>query len=154
MKVEQGLSTRLYREFVLQAIYITLAVVLGVFAVSFVVEDVLIKQALKGEAEFYWKTVTKRPDLALPETRNMISYRDTQGAPVPEHLQNLEPGFHQVSQPAKALAYITGSSNDRLYLVFDSGGVNYLVTWFGLVPLALVLVVIYLSLYQAYRVSR
>ena len=152
MTADRGLSSRLYRDFLLQAAYITAAVVLGLFAVSFVVEDILIKQALEGEAEFYWEAVSER-DLPLPQTRNMMSYRDGVNA-VPDALLELNNGYHPIHEPSEALAYITGATGDRLYLVFDTGGVNYLVTWFGLVPLALVLVVIYLSLFQAYRVSR
>lgn len=149
---QQGVARRLTRAFLLQALYISIAVVVGLTAVTLVVEDVLIKQALRGEADFYWERVEEKQDHTLPETRNMVSYRDGHG-PVPSSLAELEAGFHRIEQPEQALALITEREGERLYQVFDTGRVGYLVTWFGLVPLGIVLAGVYMSLFQAYRVS-
>ena len=67
MTTKQGVAKRLYKEFLLQAIYISIAVVLGLLAVTLIVEDVLIKQALRGEAAFYWERVAAKPDHPLKE---------------------------------------------------------------------------------------
>ncbi|MEM7081450.1 MAG: HAMP domain-containing sensor histidine kinase [Pseudomonadota bacterium] len=153
MSSTQGVAKRLTKAFLLQAIYISIAVVLGLAAVTLVIEDVLIKQALRGEAEFYWERVTTKHDHTLPETRNMVSYRDGHGDGVPADLANLELGFHRIEEPSKALALITERDGDRLYQVFDTARVDWLITWFGLVPLATVLAGVYMALFQAYRVS-
>ncbi len=151
---KQGVAKRLYKEFLLQAIYISIAVVMGLLAVTLIVEDVLIKQALRGEAEFYWERVAMKSDHPLPETRNMASYREGHGYGVPPDLARLDLGFHRIETPGKALALITENEGDRLYQVFDTARVDLLVTWFGLVPLATVLAGVYMALFQAYRVSR
>lgn len=154
MTTKHGLGRRLLRDFLLQAIYISIAVILGIWVASLVIQDVLIKQALQGEAEFYWEKHAENPNHILPETRNMASYRDDFGKPVPDELKNLEPGFHPLSEPNEALALISEQDGKRLYQVFDTRRVGALITWFGLIPLATVLAGVYMALYQAYRVSR
>jgi signal transduction histidine kinase len=76
------------------------------------------------------------------------------GNGVPAHLADLPPGFHSQDEPRKTLTFVSEHDGQRLYLVFETGQVGELVTLFGVVPLALALIVIYLSLYSAYRISR
>ncbi len=149
----QGVAKRLTKAFLLQAIYISIAVVVGLAAVTLIVEDVLIKQALRGEAQFYWESTAGDQTHNLPETRNMVSYRDGH-SDVPSELAQLELGFHRIEYPEKALALITENNGDRLYQVFNTARVDLLITWFGLVPLAIVLAGVYMALFQAYRVTR
>jgi len=151
---ERGLTRRLGRELLLQAVYISLAVGVGVFVAATLIEDVLIKQALEGEAEYYWEQRAAGVDLPLPDTKNLTGYREGVGAGVPPELRGLEPGFHRLDRTAEVLAYVSARDGQRLYLLFDVEQVGQLVTLFGLVPLTIALVVVYLSLYSAYRVSR
>ncbi|MEM6819068.1 MAG: HAMP domain-containing sensor histidine kinase [Pseudomonadota bacterium] len=153
MASNRGLTRRLGRDLALQAIYISLAALVGVFAVSFFLEDVLIKQALRGEADYYWERFETQPDIELPDTRNMTGYRQGVGDGVPENLRGLDLGFHE-QEAFSAITYVSERGDERLYLVFDSVQVNNLILTFGLFPLALVLIVIYLALFSAYRVSR
>ncbi|MEO0366924.1 MAG: HAMP domain-containing sensor histidine kinase [Pseudomonadota bacterium] len=153
MTNRRGLTRRLGRELLLQAIYISLAAFVGVFAVSFFLEDVLIKRALQSEADYYWERFETNPSVELPDTRNMTGFRRGVGAGVPEPLAALPLGFHKQSDP-KAVTYVSERDGQTLYLVFDSISVNRLILTFGLFPLALVLVVVYLALFSAYRVSR
>jgi signal transduction histidine kinase len=153
MTTERGLGKRLWRDFLLQAVYISIAAVVSVFAVGLLMEDVLIKQALRGEADYYWEQLARNPDAPAPDTRNLTVYRDG-GDGMPAWLEGLEAGFHRRDEPEDSLAYVADRDGKRLYLVFDMGNVQELVALFGLVPLALVLVVIYLSLYRAYQISR
>lgn len=153
MSAKRGLAKRLSRDFLLQALYIGLAAIVGVFAVSMIIQQVLVKQALIGEADFYWDTIAEKPDFGLPETKNMVTYRHGTGTPVPPELTGLGLGFHQLGGKQKALAYVSERNGEKLYQVFDSGQIGWLVTWFGLVPLAIALAVIYISLYRAFRVS-
>lgn len=154
MAVERGLTRRLGREFLLQAVYISIAVIVGVYVVARLMEDVLIEQALEGEAAYYWERAAGDPGAVLPDTLNLTAYRDGFGDGVPIELRGLGEGFHRRSEPRETLTYVTSRNGERLYLVFEVGQVNDLVTTFGVVPLALALVVIYLSLFSGYRVSR
>ena len=61
MTNERGLNRRLGRELILQAAYISLAVLVGLFAALRLMEDVVIKEALQGEAEYYWQQESLNP---------------------------------------------------------------------------------------------
>lgn len=152
MSSRRGLSGRLWRDFLLQAVYISVAAMISVFAVGLLMEDVLIKQALQGEADYYWERLDRDPATPLPDTRNMTAYQE--GSGVPDWLRGMDNGFHGREEPLEELAYVAERNGQRLYLVFDSENVQELVAFFGLVPLAIVLIVIYLSLYRAYKISR
>ena len=154
MAAESGLRKRLSREFFLQAVYISVAALVGVFAVAILVQDVLTKQALRTEAEYYWQRYAEDASIALPETRNMSAYRDRSERPPPPELASLPAGFHRILNDSSDVALITEHADERLYLVFRARQVNELVLAFGLLPLGLVLIVIYVSLFVAYRVSR
>ena len=152
MAVEHGLTRRLGRELLLQAVYISIAVLVGIYVVAILLKDVLIEQALTDEAEYYWQRVDENPAAVLPDTLNLTAYRKGFGMGVPLDLQPLEPGYHHRKLPRETLTYVTERNGQRRYLVFESGQVNDLVTTFGIVPLAIALTVIYLSLFSAYRV--
>ncbi|MGD8978431.1 MAG: HAMP domain-containing sensor histidine kinase [Gammaproteobacteria bacterium] len=154
MSPNRGLGRRLVRDLLLQAVYISIAAIVSVFAVGVLMEDVLIKQALESEAEYYRERLVRDPDAPLPDTRNLTVYREGPATTVPAWMRDLEPGYHRREKPKPVLALVTEHQGQRLYLVFDSANVKELVAFFGLVPLALVLIVIYLSLYRAYQVSR
>lgn len=153
MTNSRGLNRRLGRSLLLQALYITLAVVVGIFVAARLVENVLIETALEGEASYFWERYGADPGAELPDTRNMTAYLD-ESESLPRHLEALAPGFHALSEPRDLLVLVQDRNGHRLYLVFEVGQVDQLVTLFGLVPLALALIVIYLSTYGAYRVSR
>lgn len=154
MAVKTGLDRRLGRSLLLQAIYISLAVLVGIFVSARLVENVLIEQALIGESDYYWAQQEINPNHPLPDTKNMTSYRSEFGPEAPKFLAGLEPGFHNLHEPRELLVKVTEQDGQRLYLVFEVEQVEQLVTLFGLIPLFLALTVIYLSLYSAWRVSR
>ena len=154
MAAERGLGKRLSREFLVQAIYISVAALVGVFAVAVLIQDGLTKQALQTEADYYWQRYAEDASMALPETRNMIAYRDRSNRPPPAELADLPSGFHRREGADNEVALVTEHDGERLYLVFKARQVNELVLAFGLLPLGFVLIVIYVSLYVAYRVSR
>lgn len=151
---DRGLTRRLGRDLLRQAFYISLAVLISMFVAGLLVEDVLIEQALEGEADYYWQRVDQRGDDTLPDTRNLTVYREGLGDGVPDALSGLAPGFHRATEPRETITYVTERDGERLFLVFEAEQVDELVLLFGIVPLALALIVIYLSTYLAYRVSR
>src|SRR5210317_712001 len=94
MKTERGLTRRLGRELLLQAVYISLAVIVSVYVAARLMESVLIEQAIKQEADYYWSREADRPGSALPDTKNLTAYRHGMGDGVPAYLGDLPPGFH------------------------------------------------------------
>lgn len=153
MKADASLLRRLTRAFTLQALLITLAAVLGVYLATQLLENVLIKKALQQEAGYFWEGRTQDPDFHLPDTAHLTGYlvdQNTQHA----WMRDLSPGFHHLPTAEDlSVAYITERNGERLVLLFDASQVGELATYFGMAPLAVVLVLLYLSLWAAYRVS-
>jgi len=146
----KGLGARLSRTLVLQIAFISLAAIVGVMLAKFMLEDVLIRQALRDEATHYWGKRAENPDFGLPDTRNLIGYIEN----VPPELQILEPGFHNLQKTtSQGLVLVTERNGERLVLVFDGRRVDELAFWFGLVPLVLVLLGLYLSAWLGFRAS-
>lgn len=151
---DHGLTRRLARELLRQAFYISLAVLVSMFVAGKLIEDVLIKQALEGEADYYWKRVQQHGARDLPDTQNLTIYREGVADGIPSDLAVLEPGFHSRKEPRDVTIYVGQRGTERIVLVFEAEQVDELVFLFGIIPLAIALVVIYLSTYMAYRVSR
>lgn len=146
-----GLRARLGRTFLLQAAFISVAAVIGVFLASLLFEAVLIRQALREEAAHFWSQRSADPASPLPATKNLTGYVSD----VPAALAGLPPGFHERhDRGVDTVVYVTDREDERLYLVFDRSGVGRLATVFGLLPLAMVLLVLYVSTWLGFRASR
>jgi signal transduction histidine kinase len=146
-----GLRARLGRAFLLQAAFIGAAAVVGVFLASLLLEGMLIRQALREEAAHFWLQRASDSTFPLPATLNLTGYLDS----APPDLSGLTTGFHdRVTGGKKTVVYVADRGGQRLFLVFDRSGVGRLATVFGLLPLAMVLLVLYLSTWLAFRASR
>jgi signal transduction histidine kinase len=146
-----GLRARLGRTFLLQAAFIGAAAVVGVFLASLLLEGLLIREALREEATHFWSQRDRDPQHPLPGTLNLTGYLDT----VPPALSSLSTGYHErVIDGVETVVYVADHGGQRLYLVFDRSGVGRLATVFGLLPLAMVLLVLYLTTWLAFRASR
>ncbi len=147
----RSLRARLGRTFFLQAVFIGLAAVVGVFLAEALLEDVLIRQALRDEAAYFWDRRAADPSFPLPATRNLTGFMGD----VPDALARLDDGFHDLEDAAvHGLVLVTSAGRERLYLVFDGARVEQLAFYFGLAPLALALLVLYLSTWLGFRASR
>ncbi|MBT8056767.1 MAG: HAMP domain-containing histidine kinase [Gammaproteobacteria bacterium] len=151
---EHGLTRRLGRELLRQAFYISLAVLVSMFAAGLMVEDVLLEQALESEAEYYWQRVEQGGVEDLPDTQNLTGFREGFGTGVPAELAPFGLGFHRSEAPRETMVYVSERNGHRLYLQFEAEQVDKLILIFGIVPLAIALIVVYLSTFLAYRVSR
>ena len=146
-----GVRARLGRAFLLQAAFIGAAALVGVFLASFLLEGVLIRQALREEVAHFWSQRERDPAFPLPATLNLTGHLGT----APPSIADLPPGYHErVIDGIETVVYVTDRGGERLYLVFDRSGVGELATMFGLLPLAMVLLVLYLSTWLAFRASR
>ncbi|MEZ5583022.1 MAG: HAMP domain-containing sensor histidine kinase [Candidatus Competibacteraceae bacterium] len=151
-----NLGRRLGRAFLLHAVLISVVAVLGVFAAGFILKGIMIKQALRDEAQFFWQRYAQDTQTPPPVTRNLTGYLATADttAGLPEHLRGLSLGFHNLVPASNVLIYVTEQYGTRLYLIFDGERVSELATYFGLVPLAGILIVLYLAAWWTYRLSR
>ena len=147
----RGLNARLGRAFLLQALFIAAAAVVGVLLASLVLEGLLIRQALRDEAQHFWSQRAADPAFPLPDTSNLTGYL---GA-VPVPILGMAPGYHPWQDGGNDyLVYVTENGGRRLYLAFDRSSVGQLAMYFGVVPLAVTLLVLYLSTLLGFRATR
>ncbi len=153
-----GLRTRLVRVFLLQVLAISIATVLGVYAAAWVVERVLVQEALNGEAEYFWDRYSDNADFQLPDTNNLTAYlaEDGDTSTVPAWLRDEQPGFRRGHRQddSSPVVHVSERDGDRLYLVFDEMQVSSLAWYFGIAPLTGVLLLIYLLTWVGYVMSR
>lgn len=133
----------------LQVALISVAAVVGVFLASALLEGVLIRAALKDEVNHYWEQRDANPAFDLPNTRNLRGYFDDT---VPAELRSLSTGYHEWDHDGlEFMVNITERQGQRLYLVFDRTNVSRLASYYGLIPLAAVLLVLYVSSWLGFR---
>ncbi len=154
MQKRNGLIHKINRAFLLQAVLISLAALLSVFFAKIVLEEILIKQAIKQEAEYFWENYQTQASFPLPDTLNLTGYFNVDQLPATlQHKLPELPGFYEYKHDEIVL-YISQQDSRTLYLLYNRGQVDTLVAYYGLFPLALVLMVLYLSLWLTYRFSR
>jgi len=153
-----NLDTKLVRVFILQILAISMATVLGVYAAALVVERVLVREALNGEAEHFWTHYAQDPDFALPNTNNLRGYLARSGSydTVPEWLHDQPEGFGRAAggRGSQPVVHVTERGGERLFLVFDEVQVSSLAFYFGIAPLTAVLLLIYMLTWVGYIMSR
>ncbi len=153
--VRRGLSARLGRLFAVQLAVIGAATVAGVFVTQAVVEDLLTRQALALEAEHYWRRRAEHEGHSLPDTANMRGYLRGSEAVPPAELAGQATGFRRLALEGRSrLVHVSEQGGERLYLVFNAGQVSDLAFYFGTLPLSVVLLLMYVLLFVAYRWSR
>lgn len=156
MKPPADLARRLGRPILLQAAAITMVVLLGVFATAHVLENQLMREALRAEADFFWQRLEADPALTPPRTKNLRAYLlpPATETTLPPWLRDLPPGYHALPAEANhAVALVTQRGEQTLVLVFDMEQVQAIAVYFGLFPLAGLLILLYLSSWLALRAS-
>lgn len=156
-KKSSGIQSKLIKLLFIQLVVISLATLLGVYAAAKVVENVLMREALDGEAEHYWNLFKQNPDYPLPNTKNLLGFiaKDKDTSQVPKELKDLEPSYGRVSMgDSVPLVLVSDYQNNRLYLVFNELQVRDLAFYFGVAPLSVVLVLLYLLAWLSYRQAR
>lgn len=153
-----GLRAKIGIAFILQAAAISCGTVLGVYGAAAVLEDVLMKRALREETAHYLELLERNPAQATPDTHNMKGYLQRVGTSeetLPAEMRGLGLGYHVLrTAQSRALVYVSDAAAGRLYLVIDQAHIGQLALFFGLVPLTLVLLFIYLATWLTYRLSR
>jgi signal transduction histidine kinase len=154
MQKHNGLINKINRAFLLQAALISVAALLSVFFASIVLEQILIKQAIKQEAEYFWRNYKQNQIFPLPNTQNLTGYFSVDDLPQSVQVpMPVRPGFYEYEDDELVL-YINQEGGETVYLLYNRGQVDTLAAFYGLFPLALVLIVLYLSLWISYRFSK
>ena len=154
-----GLRRKIWVAFILQAAAISFAAVLGVYGASAVLKHVLIQRALQEEATHYWQRLASDSQAQVPDTYNMTGFLVPAGGSqdaLPDKLKPLDVGFHALPRAeGGSLVLVERDRNGHmLYLLFKQEQVDSLAFWFGMAPLAIVLVVIYVIAWSTYRTSK
>lgn len=151
-----GLINKINRTFLLQVVLISITAVLSVFFAKTVIDEILIKSAIEQEADYFWQSYREVNTMPLPDTLNLTGYFDENR--LPADLRRNIPvtaGFHEIqTNGSRLVLHVSEQAGRRLYLLYNRGQVDTLAAYYGLVPLTLVLIVLYLSVWVSYRLSR
>ena len=154
MNAKWGIQQRLVRAFLLQALLISITAVIGVYAAGTMIREVLVTRALQEEANYFWDQRVRNPAFTLPHTLNLTGYLDSGDSRPPQHLASFGPGYHDLPSEADfSTLYVTEQNGEKLYLLFDGEQVGRLALYFGLLPLMLVLVALYLAAWMSWRLA-
>jgi len=137
-------------------LFISIVTAMGVYVAAIIVEQVMVRTALEDEASHYWKVLATDAKHPPPYTDNLRGYKANLNdlSSLPVFLQDKQPGYARVStQERKPILYVEDKGAERLYLLFDEQSVRSLSFYFGVVPLSMVLIIIYLSAWFVYRYS-
>ncbi|RLT94740.1 sensor histidine kinase [Ketobacter sp.] len=149
-----AINTKLLKIFLIQVLLISAVTVLGVFAAALITEEVLVKQALEREADYFWERYRNQPEIHAPDTLNLQGYlaHQNQLQGLPRELHNLPLGKSRIDFHGKdPIVHVSQNGEHRLYLIFNEQQVSQLSFFFGIAPLALVLLVLYALAYYTYR---
>jgi signal transduction histidine kinase len=155
----QGLQLYRKLKFILifRAVFLTILAVLSVMFTTFIMEDVLIKSALRSEADYFWEKKTVDAEYPAPDTWNLKSYFSAidELDALPEYFRDLPLGFTQIDdEPGYTLVYKTVQNRQQLLLLFNGENVHALVIILGIVPLVLFLLLSYLVGWLFYRKAK
>lgn len=153
---QQTIRSKLSRKMTLQALLIALVAVLGIGFASVVIEQFLVREALNRETTHFWENYQRNPDHPAPNTGNLKGYLtaiDNEEG-MPTELKGYGLGYQKVhGQSAHSLLYTSEREGKRLHLLFDGQSVLRLAIFFGIFPLTIVLILIYVTAWWVYRES-
>ncbi|TNF85949.1 MAG: HAMP domain-containing histidine kinase [Gammaproteobacteria bacterium] len=154
----KGIRSKLVRAFFIQVTVISLVTLVGIYVAYNIVYGVMYREALNDEAAHFWSRYESDPRHSLPDVYNLQGYMAVGGdfSSVPEQYRELAPeGFsRQAYEDLQALVHVSERDGRRLFLVLEYEQVSGLVFFFGIVPLALVLLLIYGTSFVTYRLSQ
>ena len=154
-----SIGHRFWVMFSLWVAAISVVTALGVYAAANSSRTAIARQELDREYIYYAQQLARNPQTPLPDTWLLRGYLRAPGAPdndVPAKLANLPPGYHQVPQPdgTEGTVLVSDTTGGRLFLLFNNDRPNSVVMLFGLIPVVLVVLIIYLATWLTYRASR
>jgi signal transduction histidine kinase len=154
MNQHRGLIHKINRAFIVQGLFISIAALLSVFFAKVVLEETLIKEAIRQEADYFWEQYQSDDSFPLPDTQNLTGYFDIEK--LPDDIRTnlpLTEGFHE-SAEQHIVVYKSRQGDNDLYLLYFRDQVDSLAMYYGLFPLTLILIFLYTTLWFSYRFSR
>jgi signal transduction histidine kinase len=154
-----SIGHRFWVMFSLWVAAISVVTALGVYAAASSSRKALARQELDREAAYFSRQLARDPDAPLPDTWLLHGYMRKPGAgpaSVPARLAGLAPGYHQIDQAdgTPGTVLVSDTPQGRLFLLFNNDRPNSVVMLFGLIPVVLVVLIIYLATWLTYRASR
>ncbi|MEN9807668.1 MAG: hypothetical protein RL756_2188 [Pseudomonadota bacterium] len=151
-----GIRAKLIRVFTLQVAIISVATLAGIYIANTLIVDLVLREGLRNEAAYYWDRFDRDPAASLPDTSNMRSYMAVEEDlnSVPEVFWDLPAdGVVRTVDEDQQLVHVSERDGHRLYLVWAKAQIYDIAFFFGIVPLAIVLLIIYGLAFFAYRLS-
>ncbi len=154
-----SIGHRFWVMFSLWVAAISVVTALGVYAAASSSRKAIARQELDRESLYYAQQLARNPATPLPDTWLLRGYLRTpagDAAAVPAKLAGLAPGYHQIDQPdgTQGTVLVSDTPRGRLFLLFNNDRPNSVVMLFGLIPVVLVVLIIYLATWLTYRASR
>jgi len=152
----RSLRRKVGRKMALQTCLIAVVAILSICFTSVVLEQFLVREALKRETQHFWKNYEVDSSFPTPNTDNLKGYLTPMMSDegLPEELQGYPLGFQKIDgQTAHSLLYNSERNGLALHLLFDGQSVLRLALLFGIFPLTIVLVLIYVTAWWIYRES-
>ena len=153
---QTSLRSKVGRKMTLQACLIAVVAILSICFTSVVLEQFLVREALKRETQHFWTNYERDSSFSVPNTDNLKGYLTpmTSEDGLPEELKGYPLGFQKIDgQTAHSLLYNSERNGLALHLLFDGQSVLRLALLFGIFPLTIVLVLIYVTAWWIYRES-
>ena len=150
------IRNKISRKMTLQATLIAIVAILSIGFTSVILEQFLVREALKRETQHFWDHYEKDPNFPVPNTDNLKGYLTpaTSEEGMPESLKGYGLGFQKIDgQVAHSVLYNSERNWMYLHLLFDGKSVLRLALFFGIFPLTLVLILIYVTAWWVYRES-
>ena len=134
LPISTGGVRRFLRTITFHVVLVAFAAILGTWGAGWVMEELLVRQALDLEAEYFWKQRQENSQFPLPDTRNLTAFFHDDPK-MPEELRNLGPGFHDLKGHHHSYnVLVSERQSDRLILIFEGEQVRaVLMVWFGAV---------------------
>lgn len=156
MQRPNGIRRKIWAVFIQQMAAISLAGLLGVYVAASLIENLILREIVQRETAQFLERLAVDPDAPPPQNAFVHSYLRRAGADapgLPPDLAALPPGFYGLAANRPALS-IADTSIGRVYIVAEQRRLHGYVFWIGFGLFALILAMVYITAWLAYRASR
>ena len=70
---QEGIAKKLTRAFIVQVLFFSAAVFIGIYVTNTIVQDSLLQEALDGEAKHFWSLFDLDPNQNIPNVNKAFS---------------------------------------------------------------------------------
>lgn len=151
-----GIRRKIWVVFVQQIAAISLAGLLGVYVFVSLLENLVLRELVTREAADYQRRAQEDPYAAPPQGPFIRSYPAAEMAdagPLSGELDPLDEGYHAPSAERPAVSVVQTRAG-RVYVVGEQQRLHTLVFWIGFGLFGMILAMVYVTAWLAYRASR